>query len=87
MQRSKTLYEIKGSVDRIVYRNEQNGYSVIEISVEQEIVTAVGTMPYISVGEEVKLLGIFKSHPTFGEQFSVEACERPRYRQLRQYGK
>ncbi len=74
--KTKTLYEMSGSVDRIVFRNEQNGYSVIELSVEGALVTAVGTMPYISVGEDVKLLGTFKSHPTFGEQFSVEVCER-----------
>lgn len=76
MQKRKTLYEINGAVERIVFRNEQNGYSVIELSVENELVTAVGIMPYISAGETVKLLGIFKSHPTFGEQFSVEICER-----------
>ena len=74
--KTKTLYEMSGSVDRIVFRNEQNGYSVIELSVDGTLVTAVGTMPYISVGEDVKLLGTFKSHPTFGEQFSVEVCER-----------
>lgn len=72
----KTLYEVKGSVDRIVFRNDQNGYSVIEISVDNEILTAVGIMPYISVSENVRLLGNFKSHPTFGDQFEVEVCER-----------
>lgn len=74
--KTKTLFEMSGSVDRIVFRNEQNGYSVIELSVDGALVTAVGMMPYISVGEDVKLLGVFKSHPTFGEQFSVEVCER-----------
>lgn len=73
---TKTLFEMSGSVDRIVFRNEQNGYSVIELNVDGVLVTAVGTMPYISVGEDVKLLGTFKNHPTFGEQFSVEVCER-----------
>ena len=50
MQKVKTLYEINGAVDRIIFRNEQNGYSVIELSVENELVTAVGMMPYISFG-------------------------------------
>ena len=72
----KTLYEVKGSVDRIVFRNDQNGYSVIEISVDNEVLTAVGIIPYISVSENVRLLGNFKSHPTFGDQFEVEVCER-----------
>ncbi len=73
---TKTLYEVMGAVERIVFRNEQNGYSVIELSVEGEQLTAVGTLPYVGVGENVRLLGNFKSHPTFGEQFVVELCER-----------
>ncbi len=73
---TKTLYEVRGAVERIVFRNEQNGYSVIELSVEGEQLTAVGTLPYVGVGENVRLLGNFKSHPTFGEQFVVELCER-----------
>lgn len=73
---NKTLLEIKGTVERIVFRNEQNGYSVIELNVSDELITAVGIMPCISVGEELKLLGDFKTHLSFGEQFSVEVCER-----------
>lgn len=73
---NKTLLEIKGTVERIVFRNEQNGYSVIELNASDELVTAVGIMPCISVGEELKLLGDFKTHASFGEQFSVEVCER-----------
>lgn len=76
MQKNKTIYEIKGTVERLVFRNEKNGYSVIELSVENETVTAVGTMPYISVGENVRLLGEIKNHQTFGEQFVVNLCER-----------
>lgn len=72
----KTLLELKGSVERIVFRNEQNGYTVLELSASGEIVTVVGTMPYVSVGEDLKLLGTFKVHPSFGEQFNAEACER-----------
>lgn len=74
--KTKTLYEVRGAVERLVFRNEQNGYSVIELSVKGEQLTAVGTLPYVGVGENVRLLGNFKSHPTFGEQFVVELCER-----------
>ncbi|MDQ5983049.1 MAG: ATP-dependent RecD-like DNA helicase [Eubacteriales bacterium SKADARSKE-1] len=71
----RTMLELIGSVERIIFKNEQNGYSVIELMAETETVTVVGTMPNISVGENLKLIGNWKNHPTFGEQFSAEICE------------
>ena len=70
-----TVYECTGTVESVVYRNDENGYTVIELSGEESI-TAVGIMPLLSVGEEVKLTGVFKNHPAYGPQFSVTACER-----------
>ena len=48
------MFEIIGSVERVVFINEKNGYSVIEIASEDGSITATGTMPGISVGEELK---------------------------------
>ena len=73
---SKTMFELTGTVERIVFRNDKNGYSVLEISNEDGSDTVVGTMPGVGVGETVKLIGFFKTHPTFGEQFNVETFER-----------
>ncbi len=70
------LYELCGQVESVVYRNEENGYTVIELCGESEMITAVGTMPLINVGEHVKLYGTYKNHPSYGQQFSVTACER-----------
>ena len=70
------LYELCGQVESVVYRNEENGYTVIELCGENEMITAVGTMPLISVGEQVKLYGTYKKHPSYGQQFSATACER-----------
>ena len=72
---SNKVYECTGTVETVVYRNEDNGYTVIELSGDEGI-TAVGIMPDVSVGEEVKLTGVFKNHPSYGLQFSVTACER-----------
>ena len=72
---SNKVYECTGTVETVVYRNEDNGYTVIELSGDEGI-TAVGIMPDVSVGEEVKLTGVFKNHPSYGVQFSVTACER-----------
>ena len=70
------LYEILGEVDSVVYRNEDNGYTVITVNCAQEQITAVGMLPLVSVGEQVKLIGTYKTHHSYGEQFSVTACER-----------
>lgn len=70
------MYEICGAVERIVYRNEENEYTVLEIGCEEESITAVGTMPLVYEGEELKLIGTFTSHNVYGEQFSVNAFER-----------
>lgn len=72
---SPQVYEVEGEVEAVIYRNEDNGYTVIELSGEENI-TAVGIMPMISVGEEVKLTGVFKTHPSYGRQLSVSVCQR-----------
>lgn len=71
----QTLSEIRGEVEDIVYRNDGNGYTVMEIACDYANVTAVGTMPSVSIGEELKLAGRWKSHATYGEQFVVEYYE------------
>lgn len=70
------LYELCGQVESVVYRNEENGYTVIELAGETEMITAVGTMPLVNVGEQVKLFGTYKNHPSYGQQFCATACER-----------
>ena len=70
------MFEVIGSVERVVFTNDKNGYSVIEIASEDGSITATGTMPGISVGEELHLIGEFKNHPVFGEQLNVKTYER-----------
>lgn len=70
------LLELSGEVETIVYRNDENGYTVLELYGEEEQITAVGIMPDVHAGEEVKLIGKFKNHPTYGSQFLVSTCER-----------
>lgn len=66
---------ISGTVENIVYCNEENGYTVLEFSSEGDLYTAVGELADVNVGEEVTLHGRFVTHPSFGEQFRAEACE------------
>lgn len=75
---NKTLLEMEGSVENIVYHNENNQYTVLELNSGDELVTVVGTFPYISIGEKLHLFGTWTSHATFGQQFRAEAFERSR---------
>lgn len=71
------LLSIEGSVEKIIYQNEENGYTVCEIfTPSDEIFTLVGNMPYLSEGETVSALGSWVNHATFGKQFKVEFCEK-----------
>lgn len=70
------LERLEGDVENIVYRNDENGYTVLELDCEGELMTAVGIMPLVAVGETLSLLGNFVNHSSYGQQFSVKACER-----------
>lgn len=67
----------EGTVERVIYQNAENGYSVAELSVgEAEFLTVVGILPYITEGETIKAYGTFTVHPQFGRQFKVEYYEK-----------
>lgn len=67
---------LEGIVEDIVYTNPENGYTVVDISWEQRLVTAVGIIPSCNAGEKLRLFGRWKKHPTFGTQFAADRCER-----------
>lgn len=69
------LLQLEGAVENIVYRNEENGYTVIEISDSDDYITAVGIMPQVGVGDTVKLTGNYITHRNYGRQFSASICE------------
>lgn len=71
------LQSISGTVDAVIYQNEDNGYAVIRLTAEDgEEVTAVGTLPQICLGEELALTGHWITHASYGEQFQTEYFER-----------
>lgn len=72
----KILVVIEGTIEEIVFSNEKNGYTICDIACEDELITAVGYMPFISVGEILKIEGTWTAHPTYGEQIQVEYCEK-----------
>lgn len=70
------ITEIRGIVERITYKNEQNGYTVAGIRSGRERITVVGILPFINEGETLDMKGKFVVNPTYGTQFSVESFER-----------
>ncbi len=69
------IKEISGTVEKITYRNSQNGYTVCSVKVKKEHITVVGTLPFISIGDDVKFTGNFTVHNIYGEQFSAQMYE------------
>lgn len=64
-----------GFVERIKYRNEDNGYTVLSLVNEGEEYTLVGNFHYISEGEMIEAVGAMTEHPVYGEQMTVESYE------------
>lgn len=70
------MVTIEGVVDSVVFRNEENSYTICRIKSEKEIVTVVGSIPYINEGQEYRIDGEWTIHPKFGKQFKLETiCE------------
>ena len=66
----------KGYVDRIIFRNAENGYTVLSAEENGCETVCVGTFRFIEPGEYLKFSGEFVFHPTYGEQFRVDAYEQ-----------
>lgn len=69
--------KIMGTIENIVYRNESNDYTVLEIgTADNELITAVGIIPMAFEGEEVELCGHYTYHKEFGKQFAFDSFEK-----------
>ena len=65
----------KGYVEHIVFRNNDNGYTVFQLVSEEEERTCVGLFSVLAEGELVQVSGYMKEHPLYGEQLQVEQYE------------
>ena len=70
------LTQLKGTVEHIIFCNEDNGYTVMDVGLEDDIITACGVMPYIGEGDALILWGNWTHNPKYGRQFKVEQYER-----------
>ena len=73
---NKELLQLCGSVEEIIYRNANNGYTVLTLLSDGATATAVGSMSDVNIGDELKLVGNWKNHSSYGEQFAFEYYEQ-----------
>ena len=66
---------VTGYVEKIKYRNDENGYSVLSVADGKEKYVLVGTFAYIAEGERIEATGRMVEHSIYGEQLSVESYE------------
>ncbi len=66
------MEELQGLVEHIVYHNDGNGYTVLNLMCQGSEVVCVGTMPVISEGEYIKAQGSYVEHMTYGQQFKID---------------
>lgn len=69
------MEKIKGYVEHIVFRNEDNGYTVFQLNHEDGEITCVGSFNYIAEGELLELQGEYVMHSSYGLQLSVSSAE------------
>lgn len=77
MDVSDSLLVVEGTVTAVIFRNEENGYTVLRLAAgELGEVTVVGCMPGVAPGEGLAVHGSWGRHSSYGEQFKAEAAER-----------
>lgn len=69
------MLEIQGTVESIVFKNEDNGYVVARIKEKKDTIMIVGVIPFITQGQTLNINGEWVVHPKFGQQFKVQSCQ------------
>ena len=67
---------LEGTVERVIYYNEENAYGICEFAMAKEMTTIVGTLPYVGDGEHLSVFGRWVHNPKYGRQFRVERFEK-----------
>ncbi|MCI7207665.1 MAG: ATP-dependent RecD-like DNA helicase [Clostridium sp.] len=67
------MEKIQGMVSDIVFKNEENGYTIANLANEDDEITIVGCMPTLSMGESIEVEGKWINHKIYGSQFEVQS--------------
>ncbi len=70
------VVQLSGSIEHVIFSNEENGFAICDLGIEDELVTITGTMPYVGEGDVVTVTGRWVHNPKYGRQFKVEQCEK-----------
>ncbi len=74
---SAGLLRLSGSVEHVIYANEENGYCICDFGTEEnELLTITGTIAYVAEGDVMTLYGRWVHNPKYGRQFKVERYEK-----------
>ena len=77
MDQDNELLEISGTVGSVIYKNEENGYTVLRLNDHGgAVITVVGCFPYASAGESMIISGTWMNHAVHGRQFKAEFAQR-----------
>ena len=74
--------ELKGEITAIIYQNELNSYTIAEMYIdeenqtEEELITIVGYLPFVTEGDTLKVTGRYVEHKEYGRQFKVDTFEK-----------
>ena len=68
--------ELEGEIEDIIYQNEVNSYAIVNLGLEEEIITIVGYLPFIHVGDTLRVYGKYVEHKEYGRQFKVDTFEK-----------
>lgn len=69
------MEELRATISETMFRNDENGYTVLQARAGRESVTVVGVMPEIAPGEQAVFQGEWTLHPQYGKQFKAQKCE------------
>ena len=68
--------ELEGQIVEMIYQNEVNSYTIANLETDTEIYTVVGYLPFITIGDTLKLTGKFVTHQEYGRQFRIDTFEK-----------
>ena len=76
-EENEKLIKLSGSVEQVIYANEENGYLVCDLGTDDDdLITITGIMPYVNEGDSLIVYGEWKHNPKYGRQFVVSQYER-----------
>ena len=78
MENAREEVVVSGVVEHVIYRNEDNGYSIFRVDSDdsERLITVVGSVPYIGAGEGITVRGYWTHHVSYGEQIRATSVDR-----------